>query len=137
MRKTGETKRPRRKTILGLYKDTADARRAVYELQEARFPIGDVSVVMRERYLSSFGAGMSGTLLSLAVGNQASTTPMDFGQSRLPGLEPATQEEAPGFGPVVAAGPLAQALTTPATTPRARPPPAPPSRDSEGVLSYQ
>jgi hypothetical protein len=97
------------KTIIGMFYDTADARRAVYALEEAKFPLADVSVAMRERYDSAFG-GPSGSLLSLAVSNQANTTPMDYGRTSVAGLAPATLEDAPGFGPIIAAGPLAAGL---------------------------
>lgn len=102
--------RSTQKTIVGMFFDNADARRAVHDLKEAEFPLDRVSVAMRERYDSAFGSGMSGTLLSLAVGNQASTTPMDYGKIRVDGLYPATEAEAQGFGPIIAAGPLAQGL---------------------------
>ncbi|HEY3265612.1 MAG TPA: DUF1269 domain-containing protein [Armatimonadota bacterium] len=95
------------KTMIGMFLDSADARRAVYALEEAKFPAEDISVAMRERYDSGFGGG---SLLTGAVGNQASTTPMDNGRAKLPGLTPATDFQAPGYGPIVAAGPLAQAL---------------------------
>lgn len=97
------------KTIVGMFFDTADARRAVYDLEEAKFPLKDVSVAMRERYDSAFGAPTGG-LLSIAVSNQANTTPTDYGLTRVAGLAPATDETAPGFGPIVAAGLLAAGL---------------------------
>lgn len=103
------TEHPNLKTIVGMFPDTADARRAVYDLEEAKFPTRDVSVAMRERYDSAFG-GPSGGLLSIAVSNQANTTPTDYGLTKVHGLAPATQESAPGFGPIIAAGLLAQGL---------------------------
>lgn len=96
------------KTIVGMFLDTADARRAVYDLRDARFPEADISVAMRERYDSTLATGAG--LLDLPMGNQASTTPMDQGRMAAEGLYPATDTDAPGFGPIVAAGLLAQGL---------------------------
>lgn len=102
--------RSTQRTMVGMFLENADARRAVHDLEEAGFPMDRISVAMRERYDSAFAKGMSGTLLSLAVGNQASITPTDYGKTGVKGLAPATEEESPGFGPIIAAGLLAQGL---------------------------
>jgi len=104
-----QSEHPMLKTIVGMFFDTADARRAVYDLEEAKFPLSTVSVAMRERYDSAFGAPHGG-LLSIAVSNQANTTPMDYGKTSVAGFAPATVASSPGFGPIIAAGPLAGGL---------------------------
>jgi hypothetical protein len=104
-----KSEHPNLKTIVGMFFDTADAHRAVYNLDEVKLPLADVSVAMRERYDSAFGRP-SGGLLSLAVSNQANITPTDYGLTSVKGLHPATAEDSPGFGPIIAAGPLAAGM---------------------------
>lgn len=97
------------KTYVAMFKDPANARRAVYDLGQNGYDLEQASVVMRERYESSFSPG--GSLLGGGViPNQATTTPMDDHRTTVPGIAPATAEDAPGFGPLVAAGLVAQGL---------------------------
>lgn len=93
------------KTIVGMFADTADARRAVYDLGKAGFPEDSISVAMREPVDSAFGSGAS--LLDLPIGNQATTTPEDHGVICTEDLYPG---DAAGLGAVIAAGPLAAGI---------------------------
>jgi hypothetical protein len=93
------------KTIVGMFADTSDARRAAFELELARFPLSTVSVAMREGAESAFGSG--GSLLDLPISNQARTAPMEAGQTKAEAMYTGDVED---FGPIIAAGPLAQAI---------------------------
>jgi hypothetical protein len=95
-------------TIVGMFGDTTDARRAVYDLEEGNFPSEGISVAMRDSPASAFSS--SGSLLSIAISNQASTTAMDQGKLRPGSLLPGELVEPPELGHVVAAGPLAASL---------------------------
>lgn len=96
------------KTVVGMFQDNADARRAVFDLDEAKFPIEDVSVAMKERGGDAFGG--SGSLLDVPISNLARTAPMDHGQAPTAELYAIQEGEGAEFGPIVAAGPLAAAI---------------------------
>lgn len=96
------------KTIVGMFSDNADARRAALDLEEAKYPVEDVSVAMRERGGDAFGG--SGSLLDLAMSNQARSAPMQQGQAPILELYAVQEGEGAEFGPIVAAGPLAAAI---------------------------
>lgn len=88
-----------------MFADTADARRAVFGLEGAKFPLSAVSVAMRQGAASAFGSG--GSLLDLPISNQARTRPMDTGRTR---NEDMYSGDAAEYGPVIAAGPIAQGI---------------------------
>lgn len=93
------------KTIVGMFGDTSDARRAVFDLGQAKFPLAAVSVAMRQGAGSAFGSG--GSLLDMPISNQARTGPMDTGRTKNDVMYTGYAEE---FGPIIAAGPLAQGI---------------------------
>jgi hypothetical protein len=91
-----------------MFADSADARRAVFDLEEAKYPLADVSVAMKEQGENAFGG--SGSLLDIPISNQARTAPMEHGQAPTADLYAIQEGELAEFGPIVAAGPLAEAI---------------------------
>ncbi|HOC31346.1 MAG TPA: hypothetical protein PKK84_03785 [Armatimonadota bacterium] len=96
------------KTIVAMFHDTADARRAVNGLTGAGYPKDGISAVLREHEEGGFSKTTS--LLTLTAPNQATTTPMDRHQVDLPGVWSRNSLSEPGYGPLIAAGPLAQGI---------------------------
>jgi hypothetical protein len=96
------------KTIVGMFEDPADARRAVHGLEQEGFPLDAASVVMRERQEDIFPS--MGSLLGQGVApNLATTTPMDRGEApAAKWVDP--NSDVAGYGTVVAAGALARAI---------------------------
>jgi hypothetical protein len=98
-----------RKTVVAIFLDLAEARRATAALIEAGYPEADISVAMRERYDAGFGPGAS-LLRDLPAPNQATTTTMDQGKIDSRGMYETAEAYRKGLGPLVLAGPLARGI---------------------------
>lgn len=96
------------KTIVGMFEDTSDARRALDALEQEGFSLDAATVVMRERHEEVFPS--MGSLLGEGVApNVATTTPMDRGEApAAKWVDP--NSDVAGYGTLIAAGALARAI---------------------------
>ena len=104
------------KTVLGVFRDTSQAEKAVDELERRGVKKEDVSIVARENLVRSSGQGDGSS-------SQDATT-MDFGEDLSGGISTGGAIGGiagllagvgalaiPGVGPIIAAGPIAAALS--------------------------
>ncbi|HYO81551.1 MAG TPA: general stress protein, partial [Bryobacteraceae bacterium] len=102
----------RSQTVVGLFDDMSDAQRAVSQLESAGIPRNDINIVAGNesgRYSSyTEGQNDAGDVAKGAAGGAGAGAAIGGGLGLVAGL---TALAIPGFGPIIAAGPIAAALT--------------------------
>ncbi|MBS3873880.1 MAG: hypothetical protein KGZ92_07930 [Firmicutes bacterium] len=109
------------KTIVGVFRSESDAERAVRALRSSGFRDQEISIVAKDRGTQGKGQGQqnrSGMANTMRAGTDDISDGMTSGATwgGLAGLALGTGALAiPGLGPIIAAGPIAAALTGAAT----------------------
>jgi uncharacterized membrane protein len=97
-----------RETVIGVFEDPAEARRAIEDLKEAGFAPDSIGILMRDETEAATLAEDTGTRVEESAVNGALTGGVLGGLAGF--LVGIGALAIPGIGPVIAAGPLAAAL---------------------------
>jgi len=101
----------RTQTVVGLFDDMSDAQRAVTQLESTGISGSDINIVAGNesgRYDNYTGGTDAGSVAKGAAGGAGAGAAIGGGLGLVAGL---TALAIPGFGPIIAAGPIAAALT--------------------------
>ena len=101
----------KRQTVVGLFDEMSDAERAVSQLESAGIARSDINIVAGNesgRHSNYTGDTDAGDVAKGAAGGAGAGAAIGGGLGLVAGL---TALAIPGFGPIIAAGPIAAALT--------------------------